>query len=94
LKAQAASGGIIGCICAAPLLLLDANLIDGLNYTAFPATSEELPQANGAPVCIDGNFVTSKGAGTAHEFGLALIEQLLGIEAKNKIAESICWPHA
>lgn len=93
LKQQAAKGGVIGCICAAPLLLKDCQLIDSIAYTAFPATVDELPEAQNRPVVIDGHFVTSRGAGTATEFGLALIERLLGTEKSNEIAESICWPH-
>jgi len=93
LQAQAARNGLIGCICAAPLLLLDAGLIGELQYTAFPATKDELPNAQSCPVVVDGKFVTSRGAGTATEFGLALIEQLLGTAKSAEIAESICWPH-
>lgn len=93
LQEQASAGRLIGCICAAPLLLLDAGLINNLRYTAFPATAEELPDATNCPVVTDGHFVTSRGAGTAHEFGLALIEQLMGKAKSAEIADSICWPH-
>ena len=40
-------------------------------------------------VVRDGNFITSKGMGCATEFGLAIIEALLGKEKADEIATSI-----
>ncbi len=85
---------LVACICAAPLLLLDANLIGEINYTAHPSTANELPATRNQPVVIDGNIITSRGAGTATEFALAIVKQLCGIDRTREIAESICWPHA
>lgn len=84
----------IACICAAPLLLLDAGLAGELNYTAHPSTSGELCSARNDSVVIDGNIITSRGAGTATEFALTIVEQLCGIDRMREIAESICWPHS
>lgn len=88
-------GKCIACICAAPLLLQDAGLIDeATRYTAFPATKSELENATDEIVVQDGQIITSKGAGTATEFGLKIIQATMGVEQAETIASSICWPHS
>lgn len=82
---------LLACICAAPLLLQDAGLLEGIEYTAHPSTSGELHNARKAAVTIDGKLITSQGAGTATEFALAIVEALCGREAAIEIAEAICW---
>ena len=42
-------------------------------------------------VVKDGNIVTSRGAGTAIDFGLALIKELLGEEISEKIGKEIVY---
>jgi 4-methyl-5(b-hydroxyethyl)-thiazole monophosphate biosynthesis len=81
----------LACICAAPLLLLDAGLIEDLNYTAHPSTIQSLPDAKNEPVVVHRHIITSQGAGTSTQFSLALIEALSGKKKADDIAESICW---
>jgi 4-methyl-5(b-hydroxyethyl)-thiazole monophosphate biosynthesis len=84
----------VACICAAPLLLLDAGLTKALEYTAHPSTAEELGAASSKAVVIDGHIITSRGAGTATEFALAIVTQVRGLECAQAIARSICWTHS
>ncbi len=91
LEQQKAANRIIGCICAAPLLLLDAGLITNLRYTCFPGVRDELPEALQDPVVQDGNIITSRGPGTAIEFSLQLIRALIDEATSDAVAESICW---
>jgi len=94
LQRQFARNKTIGCICAAPLLLLDAELIKGIVYTAYPATASELPYAQDEAVVIDGPIITSRGAGTAIEFALALVSRLTDKTTAKVIADSILWPRS
>lgn len=87
------SGQLIGCICAAPLLLLDAALIEGITYTAHPSCTKELNDACQDAVVVDGNIITSRGAGSSSEFALAIVHWLYGEERTKEIAAAICWPH-
>jgi 4-methyl-5(b-hydroxyethyl)-thiazole monophosphate biosynthesis len=87
-------GKLIACICAAPLLLLDAGLSQNIVYTAHPSTLEELSAARDEAVVIEENIITSRGAGTATEFALALVEELCGQERAKEIADSICWSNS
>jgi len=91
LQQQHAAGRLIGCICAAPLLLLDANLHTDLRYTCHPAAEDELTESLAATVVQDGTIITSRGAGTATEFALQLVRQLTDQTTANTIANSICW---
>jgi len=79
----------IAAICAAPLLLKDAGLLKTAQYTAHGSTQEELPELLDQDVIRDGNLITSRGAGTAIEFGLYLVEHLCGKEKAQEIRQSI-----
>ena len=41
-------------------------------------------------VVVDGKLITSLAAGSAVEFALAIVEQLLGIEAVEKVNQGLC----
>jgi 4-methyl-5(b-hydroxyethyl)-thiazole monophosphate biosynthesis len=88
LKAHAAAGKLYGAVCASPAVaLLPHGLLDGRRATCFPSYMERLEaaadvKALDARVVIDGNLVTSRGPGTAIEFGLTLVEKLLDDPAK------------
>lgn len=90
LRRHHTAGKILACICAAPLLLLDAGLLPE-HYTAHPSTSSELPHPEKEDCVWSENILTSQGAGTATQFSLALIEALTDKATRSKVAESICW---
>ena len=86
-------GRIIGAICAAPLLLLDAGLLPGPRYTAHGSVADELPDlVTGSETITEGTLITSRGAGTAVSFGLALVRALCGPEPAEAIRQSIHAP--
>lgn len=91
LREHHAAKKLLACICAGPLLLLDAGLLGNTEYTAHPSTAGELGAAAKAAVVIDGAIITSQGAGTATEFALAIVEALLDRETAIGIAQAICW---
>ena len=90
-KQYATSGRWLAAICAAPTALNDAGLLAGKRYTAHFSVADELPAilAN-ERVVIDGRLITSRGAGTALDFGLTLVEKLFSPEKSAEIAKSIC----
>ena len=80
--AFAERGKIVAAICAAPLILNAAGLLAGRRVAAHVCAWDEIPAArNGARVETDGNIITSRGAGTAFDFALALVEALAGKSA-------------
>jgi 4-methyl-5(b-hydroxyethyl)-thiazole monophosphate biosynthesis len=85
-----AAGKLLAAICAAPAVLHDAGLLAGRRYTAHPSVAAELPAILGDQrVVNDGNILTSRGAGTALDFGLALVSALVSPEKAAEIAASI-----
>lgn len=76
---------LIAAICAAPLLLKDAGLIDGKRLTAHESTTDELPGNTGERVVYDGEFLTSRGAGTAMDFGMEMVRILQGKAAAEQV---------
>ena len=70
---------LIGAICAAPIVLAKADVIDGRTITSYPGYEEELSKANYISdkiVVEDGNIITSRGPATALEFSYKLLEKL------------------
>jgi len=90
VKSHEKKGALIGAICAAPTVLKDAGLLGNRRYTAHHSVAEELTAIlKNEAVVVDRNVVTSRGAGTAIEFGLSLVAQLVGPEKAGEIARDI-----
>jgi len=101
VRQQHASGRLVAAICAAPLVLLDAEILSGRRYTAHGSVADELREilTNEAVVVDEGRagdasdsggpIVTSRGAGTALEFGLVLVERLVSRERAEQVAREI-----
>lgn len=89
-RAFVAVGKPVAAICAAPTVLADAGLLEGRRFTAHDSVWAELPGALGdEKVVEDGLILTSRGAGTALEFGLALVARLCGPEAADAVARAV-----
>ncbi len=84
-----AAGKTVAAICAAPLVLNDAGLLAGRKFTAHRSVVDQLPDSLGERVVEDGNLITSRGAGTAIDFGLALVARLTDQATAGKIAADI-----
>lgn len=82
-------GKWIAAICAAPLLLKDGGILEGKAFTAHFSTSQELPESRGERVVFEGNLLTSRGAGTALEFGLVFVEKLMGQAVAEEVSVSV-----
>jgi 4-methyl-5(b-hydroxyethyl)-thiazole monophosphate biosynthesis len=81
----------IAAICAAPTVLNDAGLLNGRRYTAHFSVAEELPALIAEERTVtDGRVLTSRGAGTAVDFGLLLVEKLTTPAKASEVAQSIC----
>jgi 4-methyl-5(b-hydroxyethyl)-thiazole monophosphate biosynthesis len=88
--AFAKAGKPVAAICAAPTVLGDAGLLVGKRFTAHFSTYEEFPSALAEErVVEDGLLITSRGAGTALDFGFALVRRLFGEEKSKEVAASI-----
>jgi protein deglycase len=89
VQAAARDGRWVAAICAAPTVLEAAGVLAGRRATSYPGN--ELPSASYVEerVVVDGNLVTSRGAGTALEFALALVERWKGPDVLAKLRASM-----
>jgi transcriptional regulator GlxA family with amidase domain len=85
------AGAWLAAICAAPTVLHDAGLLAGRRYTAHPSVANELTAILAAERTVtDGKILTSRGAGTALDFGLALVAHLTTPATAAEIHRAIC----
>jgi protein deglycase len=92
LRAHAAAGGLLAAVCAAPVVILARHgLLGARRATAHPSVFAELPAAQRREdrVVVDGTLITSRGAGTALEFALTLVEQLYGPARRAEVAQGM-----
>jgi 4-methyl-5(b-hydroxyethyl)-thiazole monophosphate biosynthesis len=82
---------LICAICAAPFILGKRGILKGKRATCFPGFENQLEGATvvDAGVVRDGNIITGRAMGSAHEFALTILEALQGKEAADKMRKTI-----
>ncbi|MCB1049705.1 MAG: DJ-1/PfpI family protein [Acidobacteria bacterium] len=81
----------IGAICAAPMVLGKAGVLEGLRATSYPGFLEAFPEVRKVkdPVVVDQSIITARGPGVAIDFALRLIEVLCGRSKHDQIEASL-----
>jgi 4-methyl-5(b-hydroxyethyl)-thiazole monophosphate biosynthesis len=96
LRRLGGAGKYTAAICAAPIALAQAGLLDGKRATSYPGFVEKLGLANTTcledPVVVDGKVATSRGPGTAMDFALTLIELLVGRAKRDQVEAGLVRP--
>lgn len=87
------AGKYLAAICAAPTVYGKLGILDGRHATCYPGCEDELEGATYLEdnVVIDGKFITSRGLGTAIDFGLALVSILIDDETADGLANKIVY---
>lgn len=83
LRAAASAGKKTAAICAGPIVLEEAGLLEDKHFTNFPGFEQEISggtRHQDGIVVVDGNVVTSRGAATALEFSYQLLDEM-GIDS-------------
>lgn len=92
VRRHAEAGRWIAAICAAPTVLHDAGLLAGRRFTAHDSVRDELPGLlDTERIVTDGRLTTSRGAGTAVEFGLHLVGLLVSPQRAAEVGKAICF---
>lgn len=82
VRSLTATGKRVAAVCAAPLVLQAAGVLEGRRATCHPGVAAQLTRARyvNEPVVVDGTITTSQAAGTCFAFALELIRQVDGEE--------------
>ena len=86
------AGKLVCAICASPALILSPlGILAGRRFTCFPGLEAQVTDGRWVeePVVIDGTVITSRAAGTAAAWAIAIIGHLLGPAEGEKIARQV-----
>lgn len=90
--AQSARGGILAAVCAAPLVLARAGVLEGRDVTCHPCVRDRMGrEVVEAPFVVDGTIVTGRSAGCSLPWALALVGALLGAIPQS-LLDGLCSP--
>ena len=91
VKAQAARGGYIAAICAAPSILGKKQLLSEKKATCYPGFEDFCYGADmtGEKVTVDSKIITGRGPGAASEFGFTLASILKDTQTANNLKEAM-----
>ena len=92
--ARAEAGRPLAAICAAPSIFAELGLLKRRRATSNPGFQHVLAEQGAElladdPVVVDGNLITSQGAGTAMPFALEIVRHYLGDEAVERVRAGV-----
>ena len=91
IKEANSKGKLIAAICAAPIVLDMAGVLD-VNYTAYPTVDEGIKSGKyqaDKKVVLDKNIITSAGPSTAINFAVEIVRYLLDDNSANTIKDEL-----
>jgi 4-methyl-5(b-hydroxyethyl)-thiazole monophosphate biosynthesis len=96
IQRQLDSDAYLAAICAAPLVLAEAGILNGKQATCYPGALEasnwpEIKLSDN-PVVNDGKVLTSRGPGTAMDFALSIIELLTDKPTRDQVENGLVRP--
>lgn len=82
---------LCAAICAAPIVLEAAGILDGKKATSYPGFDKDMSSCNyqNDRVVIDGNLITGRGPGVSMEFAMTIVEYLIDEETKRELQKSM-----
>ena len=82
----------VAAICAAPTLLAQRGFLQGRKAVCYPGMEDEMPGVKACmdeSVVVDGHIITGRAAGSAFDFGLALVKALAGEEKAEEVRHGV-----
>lgn len=91
LHRQKDAGRLICAICAAPTVLVEADVLDpDQHVTCYPTCSVDLDRScANVPVVVDRDVITGQAPGSAMLFALVIVKTLMGEKAAQKVARGL-----
>lgn len=95
LVAQAAKGGRIGAICAAPLVLGSLGLLEGKKATCYPGFEKFMTGATYTAelFTIDGNIITGEGPAATFPYSYEILRMFKGDETVQSLKDGMMYGH-
>ena len=95
LKAQAAKGGRIGAICAAPLVLGHLGLLEGRYATCYPGFEKFMTGAHYTRelFTVDGNIITGEGPAATLPYSYEILRMFKGDDTVASLQEGMMYNH-
>lgn len=87
------NGKLVAAICAGPIVLEKAKVIDGKKVTSYPGFEKELQSSiyKEEDVVCDGNIITARGAAKAADFAIEIVSYLAGMEEAKNLKTKILY---
>jgi 4-methyl-5(b-hydroxyethyl)-thiazole monophosphate biosynthesis len=89
-------GRYVAAICAAPMVLGKAGVLQGKSATSYPGCLDKMGLTGvnylEDSVVADGKVITSRGPGTAMDFALELVEIMAGSELRKQVERGLQRP--
>ncbi|MBU1078919.1 MAG: DJ-1/PfpI family protein [Spirochaetes bacterium] len=93
LRRHSSKGRLVAAICAAPALVLGqaCGLLTGRRFTCYPGMESLVPEGRfeDSRVVDDGDLITSRAAGCAGEFAVAIARALVGAAKAKELGASV-----
>ena len=87
------AGGYVAAICAAPIVLAKAGVLNGKHVTCYPGFDGKLigAKVSDERVVVDGKIITGNGPSSSIPFALKLVELLRGKELAQELAQGLLY---
>ncbi len=91
LKKQFAENKLIASICASPIALDSASILNDATYTCYPGFESNIKTGTyiNERVVFNNNIITAQGPGVAMEFALKIVEVLLDKETADNLKKEM-----
>jgi len=93
VKSMNMNNKLVAAICAGPIVLKKAGVIEGKKVTSYPGFEDQLSGSiyQQESVVRDGNIITARGPALAVDFALSIIEYFLGQEKVDELKKRILY---
>ena len=91
IKDMNEAGKLVAAICAGPIVLEKAKVIDGKKVTSYPGFEKDLANSiyQVDAVVRDGNIITARGPAKAVDFALEIVRVLAGEKEAEELRKDI-----
>lgn len=91
IKDMNEAGKLVAAICAGPIVLEKAKVIDGKKVTSYPGFEKDLANSiyQEDAVVRDGNIITARGPAKAVDFALEIVRVLAGEKEAEELRKDI-----